>query len=116
MLLGAVQRQREEKRASHADLTLRPNCSTVCFDDSFHDEKPKTGPLPCSTRLLPKPIKDPRKLLFTNSRTGVLNGKLNIIFELSRAYRNRRASRRELDCVANQVGKNLHDSFAVHKD
>ena len=58
----------------------------MCFDDSFHDEKPKTGPLPCNTRLLPKPIKDPRKLLLTNSRTDILNGKLNIIVELSRAW------------------------------
>src|ERR1051326_1151926 len=110
-----VQRQREEKRTSYAEFTLRPNFSAVRLDDAFDDEEAKTGPLPCGTWFLPEPIKDARKLVFRNSRTGVLNRKLNIIFELPGAYRDRRARRREFNSIANKVGEHLHDSLAVHK-
>src|SRR5688572_33162779 len=103
---------REEEGAARTHGALRPDPPPMGIDDSLGDAQAE--PRATDGRALvglPEPVEDPRHLVGSDAAPRVAHGKQNAVPLLGNLEANLPTAVRELERVADDVGKHLENSL-----
>src|SRR5215469_16199150 len=85
----------------------------MLFDDCFRDRQPEAGTKVSGRLALPESVEDALEILPFDSPARIFDGKSHCTLCLFTGNKDSSAFGRELDCIVQQVGKNLKNPAAV---
>ena len=113
---GVCQRECKDETASFAQLTLDPECTTVCFQQALGYGEPEAAAAggPGAGLVHPvKPLKDVGQVLGRNAFTSISHAYLYPVALLLRGYGDGAAWRSVGHRIFQQVAQDLADSVAI---
>src|SRR6476659_4873961 len=115
-LVGGCLGNRERERRAARRRTLDPDATAVGLDDALGDWKAEPGTKPPSLGCLPESVKDTRQVLGRDAGACVRHSEDDLVIARGRTDRDKTASLRELDRVADQVLEHLKESIPITPD
>src|SRR4051812_45732411 len=116
--LTAPRGQREDERASVADLAVAPDPAAVHLDEALRKREPEAGALllPGTGLRLLKLLEDAVEILGGDARPGVGHGNPHLAVVLRGGDIDQPARRRELHGVREQVEDHLPNASFISRD